>query len=61
MTIWHRANIKFQYSPKSDTNHRSITSVTLQIYGDTESAVLQKLRETYPDWTDFVILDLDWK
>ena len=45
MTTWHRARIKFQYSPKQDTNHRAITSVTTQIYGNTESTVLQKLSD----------------
>ena len=32
MSTWHRATIKFQYSPKFDLNHRSITSVTTQVY-----------------------------
>jgi hypothetical protein len=61
MTTWHRARIKFSYSPKQDTNHRVITSVTTQIYGNTESAVLQKLREMYRSWTDFVIIEIDWQ
>ena len=61
MTTWHRAGIKFQYSPKQDTNHRAITSVPTQIYGNTESAVLQRLKEMYRSWTDFVILEIDWQ
>jgi len=60
MTTWHRAHIKFQYSPKGNSAHRSITSVTLQIYGQSESAVLQQLKKTYPSWQDFVILELNW-
>jgi len=48
MTTWHRATIKFQYSPKNDLNHRSITSVTTQVYGNTESAAMQTLRKMYP-------------
>ena len=31
MTTWHRATIKFQYSPKTDLNHRSITQVTTPV------------------------------
>ncbi len=61
MTTWHRARIKFQYSPEGNPSHRVISQVTLQIYGQSESAVLQQLRKTYPHWIDFVILELDWK
>ena len=61
MTIWHRATIKFQYSPKIDLNHRSITSVTTQVYGNTESATMQTLRKMYPSWDNFVILGIEWK
>jgi hypothetical protein len=35
--------------------------VTTQIYGNTESAVLQRLKEMYRSWTDFVILEIDWQ
>ena len=45
MSTWHRATIKFQYSPKTDLNHRSITSVTTQVYGNTESAAMQTLKK----------------
>jgi len=61
MTTWHRARIKFQYPPKQDTSHRVITSVTTQVYRNTESAVLQKLKEMYRSWTDFVIIKIDWQ
>jgi hypothetical protein len=61
MTTWHRATIKFQYSPKFDLNHRSITSVTTQVYGNTESAAMQTLRKMYPNWDNFVILSIEWK
>jgi len=61
MTIWHRATIKFQYSPKFDLNHRSITSVTTQVYGNTESAAMEALRKMYRSWDNFVILSIDWK
>ena len=61
MTTWHRANIRFQYSPKSDLNHRSITSVTTQVYGNTESAALEALRKLYRSWDNFVILSIEWK
>ena len=60
MSSWNRARIKYQYSPDSDTSHRSIDSVTLNIYGKSESAVLAQLRKSYPKRTDFVILELDW-
>lgn len=43
MSSWNCAHIKFQNSPDSDTNHRSIDSVTMNIYGKSESAVLQCL------------------
>jgi hypothetical protein len=61
MSTWHRATIKFQYSPKFDLNHRSITSVTTQVYGNTESAVMEALRKMYRSWDNFVILSIDWK
>jgi len=41
-------------------NHLSIDSVTMNIYGKSESAVLAQLRKSYPNRTDFVILELDW-
>ena len=61
MSTWHRANIKFQYSPKTDLNHRSITSVTTQVYGNTESAAMEALRKMYRSWDNFVILEIEWK
>ena len=61
MSTWHRATIKFQYSPKTDLNHRSITSVTTQVYGTTESAALEALRKMYRSWDNFVILEIQWK
>jgi len=61
MSTWHRATIKFQYSPKTDLNHRSITSVTTQIYGNTESAAMQTLKKMYPNWDNIVILEIEWK
>jgi len=61
MTTWHRATIKFQYSPKNDLNHRSITSVTTQVYGNTESAAMEALRKMYRSWDNFVILSIEWK
>ena len=61
MTIWHQATIKFQYSTKSDLNHRSITSVTTQVYGNTESAAMEALRKMYRSWDTFVILGIEWK
>jgi len=60
MSTWNKARIKYQYSPVSDSNHRSIDSVTMNIYGKSESAVMQHLRKSYPSRTDFVILELDW-
>ena len=61
MSTWHRATIKFQYSPKTDLNHRSITSVTTQVYGNTESAAMQTLKKMHPNWDNFVILEIEWK
>ena len=61
MSTWHRATIKFQYSPKTDLNHRSITSVTTQVYGNTESAAMQTLKKMYPNWENIVILEIEWK
>ena len=60
MSTWSRARINYQYSPESDSSHRSIDSVTMNIYGKSESAVLAQLRKSYPSRTDFVILELDW-
>ena len=60
MSSWNRTLIKYQYSPVSDANHRSIDSVTMNIYGKSENAVLQHLRKSYPSRTNFVILELNW-
>jgi hypothetical protein len=60
MSTWHRAHIKFQYSPKGQSN-RVHNSVTVQVYGDTESAAMQALRKHFPSWDDFVILEIDWQ
>ena len=59
MTTWHHANIKFQYSPKTELNHRSITSVTTQVYGNTESSAMEAIRKMYPNWNNFVILEIE--
>ena len=61
MSTWHRATIKFQYSPKTDLNHRSITSVTTQFNGKTESAAMETLRKMYPSRDNIVILSIEWK
>lgn len=61
MSTWHRATIRFQYSPKFDLNHRSITSATTQVYGNTESAAMEALRKMYRSWDNFVILEIEWK
>jgi hypothetical protein len=44
-----------------DLNHRSITSVTTQVYGNTESAAMEALRRMYRSWDNFVILEIEWK
>lgn len=61
MSTWNKARIKYQYSLVSDSNHRSIDSMTLNVYGKSESAALQQLRKTHPSRTDFVILELEWE
>lgn len=61
MPTQHRATIRFQYSPKTDLNHRSITSVTTLVYGKTESAAMEALRKMYRSWDNFVILSIEWK
>lgn len=61
MSTWHRATIKFQYSVKIDLNHRGTTQVTTQVYGNTESAAMQTLKKMYPNWDNFVILEIELK
>lgn len=61
MSTWHRAPIKFQYSPMTDLNHRSITSVTTQVYDNTESAAMQTLKRMYPNWGNIVNIEIEWK
>lgn len=61
MSTWHRANIKFQYSPKDIPSHRVTNSVTTQVYGNTESAAMQTLKKMYPNWDNFVILEIELK
>lgn len=61
MSNWHRATIEFQNSPKSDLNYRSTTSVTTQVYGNTESAAMEALRKIYRSWDKFVIIGIEWR
>ncbi len=60
MTTWHKATIKFQFSPKGKPL-RSSSSVTLQVYGNTESAAMDALRKMYRNYENLVILSIDWK
>ncbi len=61
MTTWHTAHIKFQYSAKSDLNHRVFTSVTIQVNDKKYGAVMEELRTKFPSCTNFVIIELDWQ
>ncbi len=61
MTTWHRVPIKFQYSPMTDLNHRSLTSVTAQVYDNTESAAMKTLKRVYPNQGNIVIIEIEWK
>jgi hypothetical protein len=60
MSIWHRAHIKFQYSPKGQSI-RSHSAITVQVYGNTESAAMQELRKHFPSYDNFAILEIDWQ
>ena len=61
MSNWNRATIKFSYTPKSDPSHHVISQVTTLVYGRSESAALEALRDKFDSWDNFVILDIDWK
>ena len=61
MSTWHTAHIKFQYSAKSDLNHRVFTSVTLQVNDKKYGAVMAELRTKFPSCTNFVITEIDWE
>jgi hypothetical protein len=61
MTKLHEAHIKYNSSPKGHPESRSIQQVTTRVYGQSESAALQKLKEQFPNRQDFVILELQWK
>lgn len=61
MSRWHRVAVVFSYASTSNPAHRAITSVTLQVYGSTETAVVQALRKMYPHWTDFELLEIGWE
>ena len=61
MSTWHTAHIKFQYSAKSDLNHRVFTSVTIQVNDKKYGAVMAELRTKFPSCTNFVIIEIDWE
>ena len=61
MSTWHTAHIKFQYSAKSDLNHRVSTSVTIQVNDKKYGAVMAELRTKFPSCTNFVITEIDWE
>ena len=61
MANWTRATIRFRYTPKRDPSHHSTTQVTTQVYGRSESAALEALRDKFDSWDNFVIIDIDWK
>ena len=61
MSTWHTAHIKFQYSAKSDLNHRVFTSVTIQVNDKKYGAVMAELRTKFPSCTNFVITEIDWE
>lgn len=60
MSNWHNATIRFQYTAGPGNGVRSITGVSVAVYGRSESAVLDRLRKMYPQWRDFVLLEVRW-
>lgn len=60
MSNWHNATVRFQYTAGSGNGARSIIGVSVLVYGQSESAILDRLRKLYPQWRDFVLLDVRW-
>lgn len=60
MSNWNNARVTVQYTTGGGGGVRSINSVTVMVYGQSESAVLSKLRELYPHWRDITLLRVSW-
>ncbi|NBQ08089.1 MAG: hypothetical protein EBW55_07520 [Betaproteobacteria bacterium] len=55
-----RARISFQHASTLAPEKRINASVITQVHGDSEEAVLEALKKTYPHWNDFVVVRVEW-
>jgi len=60
MSNWHNVTIRFQYTAGPGNGGRSSNGVSFAVYGQSESAILDRLRKMYPQWRDFVLLEVRW-
>jgi len=58
MSQWMNLRIAFECAPESAPRMRQRKTMTLQVYGDSESAILAALRKAWPGYVDFVLLDV---
>ena len=61
MVAWNRANVTFQYFEKSNPTQQLFCSTTVIVFGNTKSIVVEKIREIYPHWDGFRIVELTWE
>lgn len=53
--------VQWDSAPKRSPNYRVINQTSTMVVGQSESAVIQKLRTLFPSHQDFVIRKLEWK
>jgi len=39
---------------------RISASVVTQVHGQSDEAILEALKKTYPHWNDFVVVKVEW-
>lgn len=61
MSFTQSAQVKCEYSPKGDPDHRAVSYITVKVQGDTETHVVQALQRVYPSWQNPVILEINWQ
>ena len=57
---WNQAHVLFQCAPWNAPGAMMRRSMTILVYGDTETAVFRELQKRFPRHCNLTILDLWW-
>ena len=55
-----RARIFFHHASTMAPERRISASVVTQVHGQSDEAILEALKKTYPHWNDFVVVKVEW-